>query len=810
MRYIPGHGPTDARIAFIGEAPGGEEELAGRPFVGPAGQELTRICHDAGLARNDCWVTNVARYRPPNNDLSAWIQPIKHGTPSAPDLIPFQGRLIKPFVKDHLLDLRKELQILQPNVIVPLGNYALWALTGESSISLWRGSILEAKMEGIEGMKVIPTYHPAGVLRNWPWRWDAVQDLRRVKDEALSPAIEYPKWNFTIRPSYDAVIATLEWLLARLNQGESLKLVADIETLPTSCQITCIGIGWSQLDALCIPFFCNEGDHSYWTAEQEVSIILLLRKILLHPLSKVVGQNFLYDSTFMSFVWGHKCIPARDTMIAQHVCYPGKEKSLDYIASIYCKFYRYWKEDGKEWRLKGNEDTLWSYNCQDCVYTWECDEVLQRVVEKLGLQEQYQFQMSLFPAVLDMMIRGVRIDPQHREHLADSIEKEMLQRETFLEQIVGHKLNTRSHPQLKAFFYSDLKIKPVLSRKTYGVSVDDEALDVIKKREPVLTPIVNAIQEHRSLGVFKGNIINARGPRDRMFSSFNIAGAETFRWSSSKNPFHWGINMQNIPKLQVDDPPDVQAISKLIRKLFLPDEGKVICEFDLERAEVYVSTWEGRDEKLKQLLRTRADIHAANAAVIGCSREMAKRFIHLTDNGGTPRAAAIVCSISVSAAESWQRRWFQEHPGTKEWQNRVSEQLIKTRILTNPFGYRKFFFDRSGTELKEGLAWIKQSVVGIVINKVLMEIHYTLPEVELLAQIHDSLVMQFDLNLVPKLLPKIHACFNRIVVPYEDPLVIPAECKLSTISWGDCVKEEEFMKGLQMDKFERVQMTQLV
>ncbi|HSW65371.1 MAG TPA: DNA polymerase [Dissulfurispiraceae bacterium] len=798
MRYIHGSGPDGAKILLVGEAPGEQEEFAGKPFVGTAGGELDRELADAGISRHSCYVTNVVKHRPPGNDISQWIISPTKKRPAPTGFVPYRDRYVAPSVKEHIEDLWREINAVQPNVIVPLGGTALWVLTGHDSITSWRGSIIETKGEDGRTFKCIPTYHPAAVLRQYPWRWDAVQDFRRVRAEAEFPQIKDPKWNFLIRPTYDATIGILNWLLARLDGGESLKLVVDIETIPRALQLACIGLGWSKTDAICIPFISRSAhDGNYWpTMLEEMSIIQLLTKILTHPFCRVVGQNFLYDATWLAFLWGFRCVPWMDTMLAQHTAYPGKEKALDYISSIYCTFYRYWKDESKEWHLKGDEAIYWTYNCQDCAYTWECAEVLLRVLEKRELQEQFDFQMSLFAPALDMMIRGIREDDNQRRQLYNIVDKQMQRKLKFIHEVFGHEVNPRSPVQLKALFYDDLKIKPVLNRKgmkkdTASISVNDEALEIIKKREPVLVPVCEAIKEYRTLGVFKGNVLGTEGPRDRMLCSFNLAGAETFRWSSSQNPFGWGANMQNIAKLQVEDPPDVQAIAKEIRRLFIPDEGMILAKFDLEKADLQVVVWEADDMVLKQRLRERVDIHAENAKDIGMSRQMAKTFVHLTNYGGKAITAAKSCGITVHAAEHGQKRWFQAHPGILDWHRRVEAQLQSTRTVANKFGYKRFYFDRIDSVFNEALAWIPQSTVAICINKTLKAVSAR-REIQLLLQVHDEIVVQwaYSLGLAP--VEQINAIFNSIIVPYEDPLIIPAECKLSVKSWGDCVDLKQF------------------
>ena len=160
MRCRPS-GPTSATICLVGEAPGAEEEAAGLPFVGASGHELDRMLKDAGLVREACFITNVTHERPPNNEIEAWIV----DKAKAPDgsFIRYRNRWCKPFIAEECERLYGELRAVQPNVVLALGSVPLWALTSQDSISKWRGSHLTS--DAIPGLKVIPTYHPARVLR---------------------------------------------------------------------------------------------------------------------------------------------------------------------------------------------------------------------------------------------------------------------------------------------------------------------------------------------------------------------------------------------------------------------------------------------------------------------------------------------------------------------------------------------------------------------------------------------------------------------------------------------------------------------
>ena len=166
-------------------------------------------------------------------------------------------------------------------------------------------------------------------------------------------------------------------------------------------------------------------------------------------------------------------------------------------------------------------------------------------------------------------------------------------------------------------------------------------------------------------------------------------------------------------------------------------------------------------------------------------RQFAKSFVHGTNYGGKARTMARAANTTVARAEALQSRWFAIHPGIKDWHTRVEEGLYRNRSVRNAFGFRRVYFDRIDSVLPQALAWVPQSTVAIIINKGLVNLDTNVPEVELLLQVHDSLVFQFEKRFDPAIRPKIRDNLL-ITVPYPDPLIIPVGLKLSDKSWGHC------------------------
>ena len=439
------------------------------------------------------------------------------------------------------------------------------------------------------------------------------------------------------------------------------------------------------------------------------------------------------------------------------------------------------------------EDERWCYNAEDCVRTREVGEAEAAVIPSMGLSEVEAFQQQLFWPVLWAMNRGVRIDLEARAKMAFELIEELGKRQEFFKYILGHELNPKSPKQTQALFYNDLGLPPIMKRTPKGLrpTCDDDALEIIKVREPLVKGLVHAIQESRSLGVFLSTFVNAPLDVDqRMRCSYNICGAETYRFSSAANAFDTGTNLQNIPKGGTfDKDPDALVLPN-IRNIFIPDDGMTFFDMDLDRADLQVVAWESDEVEFKQAMREGIDMHSVNAKALNISRQLAKSWVHGTNYGGGPRTMAKNCGLTVHAAETMQKRWFAIHPGIHAWHRRTEAQLKGKRYVENKFGYRRFYFDRVEGLLPEALAWIPQSTVACLINRIWLNLfnRFGQPgsnEIEILLQVHDSLCGQIPNSMIHLILPDIIK-EAKIAIPYSDPLIIPLGIKTSTKSWGDC------------------------
>lgn len=322
------------KIAVVGEAWGEQEARQRTPFVGPAGWQLNGLLEEADIRRADCLLTNVFQFQPPNNDIKALCVSKKEDTLGLPPIAP--SKYLHARYKPELDRLAKELEAARPNIILALGNVASWALLRNTGISKIRGTVAPCVL--VPGLKVLPTYHPAAILRQYELRPITVVDMMKAKWNSEYPEIRRPERTVYIEPE----LKDLDWFFDEYVEPCQL-LSIDIETFGN--QITCIGFAPSQSVSFVVPFLdWRKPGYSYWPdLETEILAWRWVKKVLAHKCLKLF-HNAMYDVTFL---WRHYGIPtnnlAEDSMLLSHSRQPESLKGLGYLGSIY--------SDEASWKL---------------------------------------------------------------------------------------------------------------------------------------------------------------------------------------------------------------------------------------------------------------------------------------------------------------------------------------------------------------------------------------------------------------------------------------------------------------------------
>lgn len=456
------------------------------------------------------------------------------------------------------------------------------------------------------------------------------------------------------------------------------------------------------------------------------------------------------------------------------------------------------------------------YNGLDCCVTIEVHEEISRLFNQPP--EIYQFERALQGPYLEIMNRGFAIDDLARRKAAAELHLRVDHLQAVLDRFAtaawGRGLNPRSPKQCLEFFYGALRLpEQWISQK--GVRKLAMNREVLEKLELYLhaRPFIACILLIRDLSKQLEVLETSIDPDGRFRASYNIAGTETGRPSSSTNAYGTGGNAQNI--------------APSLRYVFVSDPGWKLVVIDLEQVEArdvgffcgcLLGDWSYLDAC------ERGDLHTNNARRIWPERpwtgnpkadrelanqnfyrefsyrDMAKRGSHLSNYMGTAWTASRHLKVPIQLMEEFQARYIRGRvegkagpaispafPCIAHWWQWVAQQLQTGQELTTPFGRRRHFFGRPGddTTLREAIAFLPQSTTADRMNLGLWRVWRYMPEVQLLAQTFDSITFQvregpgFD-EAVGRALEHIRV---ELVAPNGRSYVVPGEAKVGW-NWG--------------------------
>lgn len=336
-------------VMIVGEAWGEQEERARAPFVGPSGSLLNSFLSFAGIPRSACYLTNCFNLRPrPTNDITNLCGPKPTGIPDLPPVA--AGKYIRTEFAPEIDRLYREVRAVQPNLIIALGGTAFTVLMRmRISIAQNRGGLFLTKFARADGtpIKLLATYHPAAVLREWKLRPVVIADFKKAARHMHSPDFIRPARRIRIYPTLpDLADFEAEFFADQWDRPTGV----DIET--RSGTITEIGFAPDRGDAIVIPFYSRLApDGNYWPDARSERQAWDYVASWLARLRCPVFQNGLYD---INYLWRTMGIQARgageDTMLLAHAIQPEMKKGLGFLGSIYT--------DEPPWKLMRKTDTL--------------------------------------------------------------------------------------------------------------------------------------------------------------------------------------------------------------------------------------------------------------------------------------------------------------------------------------------------------------------------------------------------------------------------------------------------------------------
>lgn len=743
---LMGSGSRSAKVMVVGEAPGAREDEEHAAFVGPAGQLLDQLLKLSNLDRSDVYITNVNKCRPPKN--------------RTPD-----PKEIKACVAEYLME---ELDHVQPEFILLLGNSALRGLTGSSGITKWRGHSWS-----IDTATVFATYHPAYVLRSPRFYPEIKADFVRfghiIRGEDPSPTTDV---KFITKPSH------LRWLCNRLEDAEEISF--DIETYVHGMAKTKkerkenrrhVGEEWHGKDSVItsIAFSWQEGlaavvplHHVTQPWKDPDAVLGYLAEYLERDDKRYIGQNGKFDTRWLQA----KGVDARltfDTMLAAHMLDENRSKGLKPLSQTILAAAAY--DVGEDVKDSYHMDLrkLMVYNAKDADYTLRLYHIFrEQLKEQPRIARVFKFLMM--PASNELVKierRGIKVDMvrwrkrwAHSCKLLEQIEERLLR---YVPKEKRADFNFRSVPQVGEWLFGDLGL-PILERseKTEAPSTAESVLKRLEKRHKAVKLLLLYRKWDKFIGTYLLPFGTHNDENDCIHPTYKPSGTVTGRLSADGS-------IQQVPR----DP--------FVRSLFTAPKGWYFADCDYSQMELRVAAWLADEKRMKRLFLTGQDMHLNTAKemtgkrpedVLPEERKKAKavnfgflytmgpdKFVeYARDNYGV--------DIEIGEAERYRERYFESYPGLVPWHNRQKRLVHRYEQVHSPLGRVRHLPDiRSGDRgvvkeaERQAINSPVQSTASDFMLLALIILNRTLDEREayICGSIHDSLLFCIRMDVLDRI-----------------------------------------------------------
>jgi DNA polymerase-1 len=454
------------------------------------------------------------------------------------------------------------------------------------------------------------------------------------------------------------------------------------------------------------------------------------------------------------------------------------------------------------------ESKMSVYNALDACNTLAISNQLMDVIRSdESYSWMYDFTVALQQPLMYMMHRGIKVDRQRLAQARTVIERQIKEVEEKIRVHFGNDFNPGSPKQIANYFYIKLGIPPYTKRGAGGessITTDDKALQRLAKGTSTRRgrPEAGLIQEFRRLSKLKSTYLDITLDSDHRFRcSFNPRGTRFSRISSGKTVFDTGMNMQNLPEE--------------FKTFLVSDPGMVLVELDKAKAEWVVVAYVADEENMIRVIESGADphVHTARQILLSMGTDVSvealkiedKKIGHTTDpeeihhlrNGideirdiqrarqWLPRNMscrqmgkksnhglnyregynqfALINEILESESKIIVNGYNRAYPGIDGWHQSVKGLLQKDRTLYDLFGRKYRFLGKFNDELwKSAISYNPQSTVGHLVNRGIIEIYRDqegcMGAVDLLGQVHDSVLFQYPVREIENLCRAVYKC----------------------------------------------------
>lgn len=704
-------GPT--RVVAVGEAPGYQEGVSGRPFVGPSGQLLKAALKHHGINEEEVTFTNVTLCRPPHN-----------ATPSAAAVAACRGRLLS------------ELATSGTTSVLALGATATGALVDDSrTITQLRVGPPKVPTRGLDGSsitRVIPTWHPAYCLRNADAFPSMVGDIGKLVEVDREPWSE-PNYRATDDPAValeliNELRATTGPIVVDIEVGIEKDVAFDH---PNNYDLLCVGLFHPTTGAIVL----GSGALEDGRVRDALRELLGSRPLIAH--NGKFDLAGLYPYIGVLELWF-------DTMLASYCLdeRPGHH-ALKVLAVEKLGAPKYDEEILKYIPRRGNyadipRPVLYKYNAFDVVCTWMLFDLFGPALDRANLRKVHDHLVQASNELMFLELNGIAIDIPYNFRLGGEFEEKILALEEKINGIVGSEINPRSPQQVKAYL------------ETQGIRVGStnvDTLTAVLERVDTSSPgaqFMFTLLEHRRQAKLNSTYVEGlrkRIYRGRVYTTYLLHGTTSGRLAS-RNP-----NLQNVVR------------DKSIKRQYVASKpSRILIQADYKNAELRVMADLSRDEYLHYIF-THPEIDLfdnLSDQIYGegnwqkeIERVRIKAFVYgLSYGRGAP---SIANEFAMPLADAYRLRddFLGLVPGIVVWQASIKRQVLTSGQLVTPFGRRRRFpliTDQNKSEvLNEALSYLPQSTASDICLKALIRLRRMLKGLALIRlTIHDALVVECE------------------------------------------------------------------
>jgi uracil-DNA glycosylase len=734
---VRGHGNSNPKVFFIVDSAHGEDLRTDYAITGYDGDQIRYFCREQNLNLDDFYRTCLIK-----EEFKIGKAP--KGKAVKEEFTDKSSNLIAKY-SNILLD---EINTLQPNLIIPMGELSFRHFTNLASIRKFRGSVLPAsgQFQLIKPLKILPILGPYPFLnQDHKLRMVTRIDFSKIARNMLDTPIPDNLYNIWVARSSAALRTFIErHYQATVARGGFLTF--DIETyfqMPI-----CISFCFDGFESVCVPLVDSSIDR-----DNRALLMQLVAKLLASPIPKV-NQNIKYDWKIMER-WGFRVENVvGDTMLAASALYCEFPKNLGFLTSIYTDL-PYFKDEGKEFDPdKGKRDRYYLYNAKDSLATSQIYTTQQKEIDETGTRFVYDNLIKAMPIYKKMEQRGIRIDKERQLSLLCKYESLFHIQELKLRSLTGRQyFNPLSPKQCVELIFEELGYQPVRGMgvtESGAPSTEEDSLDLLAaygnpKRATntgpyILETIIGARKVHKVIEILTLHL----HPDERFRCEFNLAGTENARTSAGETTDQF-IYLDGDKVRVVDLGHSLQTIGKHgfaingvtygkdLRSMFVPSPGMVFVEMDLSQAEARVDAVLSGNFDILSVFDGPIGIHRLtgswayscdpsevkkNVLVDGIDRyHVAKQIRHSGERNITAETLRVKFLPELSLGECTRllKVFHEKQPEIREVFHKDIRAALDapSHCLVCPNGRRRDFFDRIGkSTYNEGFSFIPQAIVS--------------------------------------------------------------------------------------------------